>query len=59
VTAANSQAGQTQAITDLINSLWKVSLMLAFKGALLNTETILINFLKALASVNEELLERK
>jgi hypothetical protein len=36
VSAANSQAGQTYVITDLIGSLWRVSLMLALNRSLLN-----------------------
>jgi hypothetical protein len=49
--AANSQAGQAQVITDLIRALWRVCLMLAFNRSLLNREYILINVLKELASV--------
>jgi hypothetical protein len=35
---ANSQAGQAYVITDLIITLWRVSLMLALKRLLLNRE---------------------
>jgi hypothetical protein len=34
ISAANSQAGQAQVITDIISALWMVSLMLALKCTL-------------------------
>jgi hypothetical protein len=38
-------------ITDLISALWKVNLMLALNRSLLKREYILMNVLKALASI--------
>jgi hypothetical protein len=38
VFAANPQAEQAYAITEVISALWRVSLMLALKRSFLNTE---------------------
>jgi hypothetical protein len=51
MSAANFQAGQTYVITNLVSALWRVHSRLALKCLLLNRESILINVLKALASV--------
>jgi hypothetical protein len=51
VSAAYSQAGQAYVITLLISALWTVSLILALKRSLFNTEYILINVLNFLVSV--------
>jgi hypothetical protein len=51
VSIANSQARQAQVIIDLISALWRVHLMLVLKCSLLNRELVLINVLKALASI--------
>jgi hypothetical protein len=51
MSAANSQAGQTQVMILLMSALWRVSLMLVLNHSFLNREYILINVLKALASI--------
>jgi hypothetical protein len=38
VSAENSQAGQTQVITDPISALWRVTLMLALNRSILHRE---------------------
>jgi hypothetical protein len=51
VSAANFHVGEAQAVMDLMCALWRVSLMLALNGLLLNREYVLINALKALVSI--------
>jgi hypothetical protein len=51
ISAANSQAGQAEFIADLMRTLWRVNLMLVLDHSLLNRGYILINVLKALASI--------
>jgi hypothetical protein len=51
VSAANSQAGQTLVITDLMSTLWRANLMWELNRSLSNREYVLINALKALASI--------
>jgi hypothetical protein len=48
---ADSQAGQAKIRVLLMSALWRVSLMLVFNRSRLNREYILINVLKALASI--------
>jgi hypothetical protein len=51
LSATNFQAGQTQAIADLMRASWKANLMLVLNRSLLNREYILMNVLKALALI--------
>jgi hypothetical protein len=51
LSAASSQAGHAYVMMLLMSALWRVSLMLVLNRSLLNREYILINVLKALASI--------
>jgi hypothetical protein len=52
VSASNSQAGQTYVIRDLMRALWRSSLILVLNRFLLNMGYVVINALKALASIS-------
>jgi hypothetical protein len=51
VSAADSQVRQTGAIAGLMRALWKVNLVLVLNRSILNGRYILMNILKAFASI--------
>jgi hypothetical protein len=51
LSVGNSQVGQAYVIILLMSALWRVILMLVLNRSLLNREYILVNVLKALASI--------
>jgi hypothetical protein len=51
LSTANSQVGYAKVIILLMSALWRLNLMLVLNRSLFNREYILINVLKALASI--------
>jgi hypothetical protein len=51
ISAANSQAGQTKVIADLMRTLWRVNLTLVLNRSFFNRGNVIMNVLKALVSI--------